>query len=74
MTYFLSFQFSSEIPWKVIFLPLTPVRPGSRGFIVHRLRSDHAFSKLCAQTAPVTRICGFPVQLVLTKKENIRLT
>jgi len=49
-------------------------RTGSRGLIVFRLRSDHAFSKLCAQTAPVTRFCGFLVQLVLSKKEKIRLT
>jgi len=61
-------------PLESNFLPLTVGRTGSRGLIVFRLRSDHAFSKLCAQTAPVTRFCGFLVQLVLSKKEKIRLT
>ena len=31
-------------------------------------------SIFCAQTAPVVRICGFLVQLFLTKKENIKLS
>ena len=34
---------------------------------------DHTFNTTCAQVAPVTRICGFLVQLVLKKKEKIKL-
>ena len=70
MTYFLSFQFNSKIPWKIFFLPLTLGRTGSHGLIVLHVSSDHVLSKFCAQTALTTRYCGFLVQLVSIKERK----